>query len=265
MALESDSDYSSTSYDDDDSVEERGSFMSVVEIERVRRDPFAGMKISDWYQKKRESTKRRGGGSQGSGNGSHKRHSKKRQSTRRRRKKGKAVARAGAELSVREDMVPVIAVVSLALLSAYHMVNSMTPHQISVVLGYGLVALGATSKLPYVRSLERSKTAVGISAFKQYSDIISISFTILFNVNRRYPFLAWGEKAFILAQDLYVTSLVWKFNKVDTMTQAFWSAAYSFALVSMFYGIRIVDAEYRWVIPLIKLVSVSYRFVDSSP
>ena len=259
--METDSEFSYG--DGSEFEEERGSFTSVVEI---RRDPFAGVKVSDHYAKrqsakrqstKRRSTKRRNGSSNGDAHssraheGSLKRRTKKRYSGLR--------SELREDLDVREDMWLVVAAVGLSVLSLYHLVNSLTPHQISVVLGYGLVTLGATSKLPYVRSLERSKTAVGISDFKQYSDITAISFTILFNINRRYPFLAWGEKAFILAQNLYVTSLMWKFRKVDVRRQTIASALYAVALVAMFSGIKVIDAQYRFVIPLIKLVSLRVK------
>lgn len=244
--MESDSDFSAQTYEDEEFEEERGSFMSVVEMERIRRDPFKGINMADHYEK-RQSTKRRS-------KGRHGRKSAKRMSTKRRSKKRVSKRRSGEELSVNEDMGLVIATIGLTILSVYHLVYSLSPHQISVVLGYGLVALGATSKLPYIRSLEKSQTAVGISDFRQYSDILAVSFTILFNVNRRYPFLAWGEKAFLLAQSLYVTSLVWKFRKTERTSQVFWCGAYACSLVSMFFGIKAIDAQYRFVIPMIKLL-----------
>lgn len=99
---------------------------------------------------------------------------------------------------------------TLAVLALYHMAYGLTKQQASFFLGYGLVVFGAASKLPYIFNLEEAQTARGVSMGKAYMDVVALTFNVLFNVHRKNPFFTWGEKAFLLVQEWYIMSLLWK-------------------------------------------------------
>jgi len=97
------------------------------------------------------------------------------------------------------------------------------------VIGFVLVALAATVKLPQILKIIHSSSGEGISLIGTILELLATLAIIAYNYGHKYPFSAYGEAVFISAQQGLIISLILFFSG-QTILAAIFVAFYSIAI-----------------------------------
>eukprot|EP00898_Chlorokybus_atmophyticus_P002840 jgi/Chlat1/3557/Chrsp234S03554 len=84
---------------------------------------------------------------------------------------------------------------------------------ISRLLGYALVAGGALVKLPQIWAVLSAKSADGLAVESYEAETLGYAIALCYALRQPIPFSAYGELAFLLAENSYLVALLYKFSK----------------------------------------------------
>ncbi|CDK28102.1 unnamed protein product [Kuraishia capsulata CBS 1993] len=101
--------------------------------------------------------------------------------------------------------------------------NILLKPAISKVLGLGLIGGSSIVKLPQILSVIRSKSAEGISLLTTLLESFCYLVSLSSNFRSGTPFLAFGEVAFMLVQNLFLAVLLLGFGGKYKQFQFFFS------------------------------------------
>lgn len=88
---------------------------------------------------------------------------------------------------------------------------------ISKVAGYGIIALASILKLPLIINIVKAGSTVGLATSSIYLEISMYASNLVYNIFIESPISTYGELYVILAQNLFISMLIWKFNSKSIM------------------------------------------------
>ncbi|KAL9449384.1 hypothetical protein AB3S75_011333 [Citrus x aurantiifolia] len=90
---------------------------------------------------------------------------------------------------------------------------------LSKVLGYLIVALSTTVKLPQILKILKHRSASGISATTFELEVVAATIGLGYSIQKGIPFSAYGEVFFILIQGLILVAITYYYSQpVGTAT-----------------------------------------------
>mmetsp|Transcript_8622 Transcript_8622/g.11378 ORF Transcript_8622/g.11378 Transcript_8622/m.11378 type:complete len:249 (-) Transcript_8622:320-1066(-) len=82
---------------------------------------------------------------------------------------------------------------------------------LSKVLGY-LILLGSLMvKVPQILKIVQSKSADGLSAASFYTEVVLFIFSVVYNVQMKFPISSYGEAISILVQNIILVFAIWAY------------------------------------------------------
>ncbi|TNV74093.1 hypothetical protein FGO68_gene5434 [Halteria grandinella] len=110
---------------------------------------------------------------------------------------------------------------------------------ISKIVGYGIVGVSLVLKMPQIVKILKSKSVEGITKYLFYLDIIIYTHYSGYSLHNKIPFSVCGENLIILASNIIIALLIWKYNpKITRLEKIICSSvflAYSYLLLSNKY------------------------------
>ncbi|CAE6249695.1 unnamed protein product [Arabidopsis arenosa] len=109
---------------------------------------------------------------------------------------------------------------------------------ISKLLGYFLVAASMTVKLPQIMKIVDNKSVKGLSVVAFELEVIGYTISLGYCLNKKLPFSAFGELAFLLIQALILVACIYYFSQPLSVTTWVKAILY-FALAPTVYAGKI--------------------------
>ncbi|KAA8528498.1 hypothetical protein F0562_035853 [Nyssa sinensis] len=90
---------------------------------------------------------------------------------------------------------------------------------LSKFLGYFIVAISTTVKLPQILKILKHKSVAGLSVVSFELDVVGYTIALSYCVHKGLPFSAYGELAFLLIQAIILVAIIYYFSQpVGTKT-----------------------------------------------
>lgn len=100
--------------------------------------------------------------------------------------------------------------------------NSYCAHLVfSKLLSVLLIVGGLLVKLPQIMRIMRTKSVEGISLLGLFLETCSLYLSVAYNIRKRVPFIAFGELAFLLFQDVDILILALVIRRLDRLFFAY--------------------------------------------
>ena len=97
-------------------------------------------------------------------------------------------------------------------------------------------------KVPQIANVLFSGSARGLAAASLESTVVGFTIVLAYCVQNGLPFSAYGEAAFLLAQDLLLLGMVYSYNKTSTLRVGLQLSAYLAFVTCLLRGILTLQA-----------------------
>ncbi|KAI4312833.1 hypothetical protein MLD38_037624 [Melastoma candidum] len=84
---------------------------------------------------------------------------------------------------------------------------------LSKLLGYAIIALSATVKLPQIMKILRNKSIRGLSVVSFELEVVGYTIGLTYCIHKGLPFSAYGELAFLLIQAMILVVILYYFSQ----------------------------------------------------
>ena len=101
---------------------------------------------------------------------------------------------------------------------------------ISKGLGYAIILGSLVLKAPQIYNVVSSGSVAGLSTASFYSDVVTFSVGPVYSFLQGYPLSTYGEEIVILAQNLALVGLMWKYRSFSVLHKLVALGAYSSAM-----------------------------------
>jgi mannose-P-dolichol utilization defect 1 len=133
---------------------------------------------------------------------------------------------------------PVDSLPQLCLSSLIFMPQICWSMLVTKLIGVAIILASCLNKAPVIANIQNSKSAAGISRASTYGEILVFANASAYGILEHHPATAYGENIALLAQNIIVVILLWRYAEPNTKPSVVEQGLV--LVITILYGVAVV-------------------------